>query len=200
MKEFEQLPKESAKAFEAFSIYLNLGAERSVAAVGRKLGKSEGLMERWASRFDWTGRVRAYEEHLALVEREATEALVRVKAAGWLKRQQELLEVEWAIHEECIAGAREALKRFYDRGKGATLGDIARMFAEASRIGRLACGMPTDRTEVTGEDGGPIRVEFEAALKKVYGVAAPPAISPSGREVIDVEALPSATGKAVEDL
>ncbi len=197
-KEFEQLPKESAKAFEAFSFYLNLGPERSVAAVGRRLGKSEGLMERWASRFDWTGRVRAFDEHLAIVEREATESLVRSKAAGWLKRQQELLEVEWAIHEECIAGAREALKRFYDRGKGATLGDIARMFAEGSRIGRLACGMPTDRTEVTGEDGGPIRVEFEAALKKVYGAEARPAHQVGLPAVVEVEALPGPSGKAKE--
>jgi hypothetical protein len=36
MQAFEQLPKESAKAFEAFSVYLNMGAERSLAAVGEK--------------------------------------------------------------------------------------------------------------------------------------------------------------------
>jgi hypothetical protein len=35
-----------------------------------------------------------------------------------------------------------------------------------------------ERVEVTGEDGGPIRVEFEAALRKVYG------------PVVDVEAEP----------
>ena len=29
--------------------------------------------------------------------------------------------------------------------------------------------MALDRTEVTGEDGGPIRVEFDAAMKKIYG-------------------------------
>ncbi len=73
------------------------------------------------------------------------------------------------MHEECIRAAREALKRFYKKDKAATLGDIARMFAEGSRLGRLASGLATDKTEVTGEDGGAIRVEFEAALKKVYG-------------------------------
>lgn len=29
--------------------------------------------------------------------------------------------------------------------------------------------METDRTEITGEDGGPIKVELEVALKKIYG-------------------------------
>ena len=54
---FEQLPKESAKAFAAFSTYLNLGSERSLAAVGQKLGKSVGLLERWSAKFDWPARV-----------------------------------------------------------------------------------------------------------------------------------------------
>ena len=34
---FEQQPKEGDKAFAAFSLYLSLGAERSLAEVGRKL-------------------------------------------------------------------------------------------------------------------------------------------------------------------
>ena len=29
--------------------------------------------------------------------------------------------------------------------------------------------MPTDRTEVTGQDGGPIQLEVSTALTKIYG-------------------------------
>ena len=54
---FEQQQNESAKAFAAFALYLSMGPERSTAAVGKALGKSEGLMERWASRWRWTERV-----------------------------------------------------------------------------------------------------------------------------------------------
>ncbi|MDB6035845.1 MAG: hypothetical protein JWM16_6183 [Verrucomicrobiales bacterium] len=46
---FEQREKESARAFEAFSVYLNMGPERSLAAVGQKLGKSGSLIERWST-------------------------------------------------------------------------------------------------------------------------------------------------------
>jgi uncharacterized protein (DUF2461 family) len=56
---FEQHPKESAKAFAAFSLYLNLGAERSLAAVAQKLSKSEQLLKRWSAKFDWPARVGA---------------------------------------------------------------------------------------------------------------------------------------------
>ena len=38
--------------------------------------------------------------------------------------------------------------------------------------------MATDKTEITGEDGGPIRVELSAALSKIYG------------DVVDVDVTP----------
>jgi hypothetical protein len=166
---FDQQPKESAKAFAAFNLYLNLGAERSLRAVGEKLGKSEGLIERWCSKFDWQARVQAHAAHHSLVERQATEALARTKAAEWLTRQQQVREEEWAIHSEAISAGREALKRFYERGKGATLGDIARILELASKLGRLASGMATDKHEVTGEIDVNFRTEVENAIKKVYG-------------------------------
>src|SRR2546423_7230516 len=103
---FEQQPKESHKAFAAFSLYLNIGPQRSLEAVGRKLGKSKVLMERWSSKFDWLARVQAHAAHMAIVEREATEALATAKAAEWGQRQQQLREEEWEIHDECIRAGR----------------------------------------------------------------------------------------------
>src|SRR5206468_2953009 len=104
---FEQQLKESAKAFAAFSVYLGMGPERSLEAVAQKITKSSRLLKRWSRKFDWPGRVRAYADRLAAVEREATEALAREKAAEWLKRQQAIREDGWAVSEECIRGARE---------------------------------------------------------------------------------------------
>ena len=174
--EFEQRPKESDKAFAAFAIYLSMGSERSLAQVGKKLGKSEGLIERWSKRFDWGGRVQAHGAHFAMIEREATEAVARGKAAEWLTRQEKIRDREWSMHEKCLAAAERALASFMEREKVyANLSDIARILEVASKLGRLAAGMATDRTEVTGEDGGPIRVELSAALSKIYG------------DVVDVE-------------
>ena len=167
---FEQQPRESAKAFEAFSVYLNMGAERSLAAVGRKLGKSRALLERWSAKFDWAGRVQAQAAYLAVVEREATEAVARGRSAEWLKRQQEVREREWDMHEKCIAAAKRALAAFMEREKVyANLADISRMLEVASKLGRLATGMATDRTESSVEVEGKLDVEWEVALRKVYG-------------------------------
>jgi hypothetical protein len=83
---FEQQPKESDKAFAAFSLYLSQGPERSLAKTAEKLGRSKVMMEKWSRRFEWPARVAAYNAHMALVEREAAEAMVREKGVDWAKR------------------------------------------------------------------------------------------------------------------
>jgi len=190
---FEQQPRESAKAFAAFSLYLSLGAERSIEECARKLLKSSRLLRRWAQRFDWPSRVAAYAAHLAVVEREAIEATVRGRAAIWESREQALKETEWAMHEQAIAAAKRGLDEYLKREKVyANLADIARMLEIASKLGRLATGLGTDGERRNGDDLPTVRVEVTVALEKIYGQAepAPHGASPGTPTVIDVEAKP----------
>jgi len=178
---FEQQPNESNKAFAAFSTYLALGAERSLAKVGQKLGKCTVVIEKWSAKFDWPARVQAHASHLAAVERTATEALTRVKAAEWVMRQETHREEEWKIRGELLEMAREAIARWKANEKRCgSLEGIARLLELASKLGRLASGMATDKTEVSGEVDVNFRMEIEAAIKKVYAEPA-----------IDVESVPN---------
>ena len=187
---FEQQPRESNKAFAAFSLYLSLGPQRSTREVGEKLGKSEGLIERWASKFDWLARVAAYGAHLAVVEREAVEAVARSKAAEWESREQALRETEWQMHERAIAAAKRGLDAYMEREKVyANLADIARMLEIASKLGRLATGLGTDGERRKGDDLPALRVEVTVALEKIYG-------EPLPGEVVDVEAVPALPEKS----
>ena len=68
-KPWERQKGESAQAYEAFSAYLSMGAERSTRAVAQKLGKSVSLIQRWSRDKDWQERVRAYENDLDRVAR-----------------------------------------------------------------------------------------------------------------------------------
>jgi hypothetical protein len=180
---FEQQTNESNKAFAAFSLYLSLGPQRSTEAVAKKLAKSEQLIRRWSARWDWTARVQAHGAHMAAVEREAAEALMRAKGVDWVQRQEEHRAEEWKARGRVLELARVAIERWLaNEARCGSLEGIARLLDLASKLGRLASGMPTDRTEVTGEGGGPIMIEFEAALKKVYGKR--------NAVVIDVEVKP----------
>jgi len=182
---FEQQPRESAKAFAAFSLYLSLGAERSTAAVAKKLAKSEQLVRRWSAKFGWTDRIAAHGAHLAIVEREAVEAAARGKAAEWEKREQQLRETEWTMHERAIAAAKRGLDAYMEKDKVyANLADIARMLEIASKLGRLATGLGTEGERRTGDDLPGLRIEVTVALEKIYS-------EPLPGEVVDVEVVPS---------
>ena len=182
---FEQQPRESAKAFAAFSLYLSLGAERSTAAVAKKLAKSEQLVRRWSAKFGWTDRIAAHGAHLAIVEREAVEAAARGKAAEWEKREQQLRETEWTMHERAIAAAKRGLDAYMEKDKVyANLADIARMLEIASKLGRLATGLGTEGERRTGDDLPGLRIEVTVALEKIYS-------EPLPGEVVDVEIVPA---------
>jgi hypothetical protein len=195
---FEKQPRESDKAFAAFNLYLSQGAERSIEECARKFLKSSRLLRRWAKKFDWPARVAAHAAHLAIVEREAIEAVARGKAAEWSSREQKLRETEWEMHERAIAAAKRGLDAYMAREKVyANLADIARMLEIASKLGRLATGLG-DGERRKDDDLPAVRVEVTVALEKIYGQTevlpdghqSPPAAIVDVEEVKKLEAKP----------
>ena len=185
--EFEQLPREGNKAYAAFRVYLELGAQRSLALTAGKLGKSKVLMERWSRRYDWPGRVAAHAAHLASVEREAIEGLAVVKAIEWSKVHEAVRIAEWQRHKKLIALADEMIQRWEANPKKCgTLEGIARLLELASKLGRLAAGMPTEIKEVNTTLTATIDVEWEIAIRKAYG--------PVPGTVVDVETVGNVQG------
>ncbi len=167
---FERKPNESAKAFEAFQLYADKGPDRSLAAVGQALGKSGSLIERWSRLYHWVERAWAYDVHMARAKHEAEEAALREESAEWKRREKEHKENLWRVSKACLHAGEEALKRFYENArKGATLGDVSHIFDVGAKLGGLATGTATERTEVTGLNGGPIQVDLLPALRKVFG-------------------------------
>jgi len=166
---FEQQPGEGHRAFAAFTLYLSMGRERTLAKVAQQLKLNPQIPGRWSFRYGWSARVAAYNAHMATVEREAAEALTRARAAGWVQRREEHKEDEWALRCELIAAGRKVLKRFIDEEKGATLGDVARALELASKLGRLASALSTESVEHSGEVNVNFRAEVAAAVRKVYG-------------------------------
>jgi hypothetical protein len=194
---WEQLPRESSKAFAAFRAYLDMGPDRSTAKAAKQAGKSHYLVKDWCRKYDWVARVQAHDTHLALVERQAVDAALRSKTAEWLTRQTEQREEEWKVRTELLEAGREALRVWTAApNRSVSLEGIARMLSLATKLGRLASGMPTDHTEVTGEVAVSLDVEWEAALKKVYGTdrTAP---QPIDAEIVDQESPPPPTPSTI---
>ena len=71
---WERVKDESGVAFEAFTVYVGMGASRSLLRVAQELSKSLALMKRWSGNWAWGERTAAYDDHLARQAFDAEEA------------------------------------------------------------------------------------------------------------------------------
>jgi hypothetical protein len=181
---FEQQPRESAKAFAAFRAYLELGAERSLAVVAEKLGKSKVMMERWSRKFEWSVRVQAYAVHLAELERLAIQGVADQKAVEWEKKHEAVRREAWQEAEEAIAQVSEARRRWRESGRVPGFEGMARLLELAFKLKQFATGMPSEIKEVKNTVTATIDVEWEIAIRKAYGLPDP---EPSPTAVVDAE-------------
>lgn len=168
---FDRRPQESARAYEAFRLYIEMGPNRSLPAVGAKLGKSVALMERWSSRWKWRWRARSYDDSMQRQEEAAKAAALKGKMVDWAKRQERIKERDWeqgeALREKVEAILKFPLSKVVTKKDGKeihiypvkfSVQMAARMLEVASERQRLAAGMATEKTEITGAEGGPVAI------------------------------------------
>jgi hypothetical protein len=172
---FEQQPRESNKAFAAFKTYLDLGAERSLVLAASKVAKSKTMMEKWSRKFDWPARVQAYMAHLAEAERLAIQGMAHEKAVEWHQTHEGVRREAWREAEETIAMVRQARAEWQENGRTPGWEGMARMLELAFKLKQFAAGMPSEIKEVNTHVTGKVSVEWEAAIRKAYGVVEQPA-------------------------
>lgn len=80
-KPWDRMEGEGIKPFQAFTLYLQMGSDRTIRAVVQKLDKSLTLLGRWSSAYDWPARAAAYDEDLARRAREENERFWLLAAA-----------------------------------------------------------------------------------------------------------------------
>lgn len=90
-------PKESAPAYEALGVYLKMGADRSLSAVGKRLGKSISLIERWSSCGGWVGRAVAFDAHLARESQKAMEKATQKRVEELRSRAEQQAERKYRL-------------------------------------------------------------------------------------------------------
>lgn len=157
---WERQKGESEQAYYAFALYRDQDTPRGYAAVVSELSKSRTLITRWASKWFWRERTRAWDRFLEeQVRRE------QIKATKDMARRQArdahaietllILPVEAALRRLQDPAAREELERV-------PLGDLiqlslvtAKIFPAIARAEREARGAPIqDLTQFLDDDTG----------------------------------------------
>ncbi len=167
------VPGESEKAFHAYRSYLALGVDRSLAALARQLDCNESLLERWSKQWNWSGRIQAYTQRLAQIQDTATAEAIQDAADKWVRRGEQLKELEWNITLRLLERAAELLQT-PDSTRDACLAvDLA------SRIGRLSSEL-TKRESEPPPPRNEIPSLFATTLYKIYGAPNPnPSLPPA---------------------
>lgn len=144
-------PKETIPAYEAFTVYLLQGPNRSLSNTGKVLGKRADLMARWSRRHAWQLRVSAYEEHFSLRALDAVEderiTLMRehlLLSSSVLRRARARLEHTVERMPEPTGDSEldaRILEELAAQGKLMTVDQALRAADFAVKAGRLATGL-----------------------------------------------------------
>jgi len=153
---WERKPDESHKAYEAFSIYRDMGINRNVRAVAQKLNKSLTIIGRWSSRYNWVERAGAYDDYYGKLERQAIE---RGRIASKKKRIK-ILET----YQDNLVEAMQNLDN-----NGASWSDITRGLAMVMRELRAEFGETKPNVEINNNvvSSNDTRAELLAKLERL---------------------------------
>ena len=138
-KPWEPVENESAKNYEAFCIYRDLGTQRSLSKVAKKLKKSETLMGRWSGLYNWVERAAAWDAEQDRIARQK-----QIEDIKKMRKKHADLAVDMLVK------AAKALKVIPEDEIKAS--DISRMVETASKLERISRGDVGDVIEE--RDGG----------------------------------------------
>ena len=89
---WEKRKSESTRAYRAFCVYRDMGADRSLSKVREKLGRKSGYerqLQEWSSNHEWVNRVAAYDEHLEMLLRADLETRLLIERRKQIERELE---------------------------------------------------------------------------------------------------------------
>lgn len=155
---YERLPDESEKAYEAFSIYRDLGVNRSLELVSKKLTKNVQLIKRWSADYNWVERVRLYDEQIDQQARKQLE-----KEA--IQRKVDMLRRHGMAGRLLQRKAAEYLdKHGVDKAADAISG-----LAKGIEIERKAEGLPDWIFEVVNADDDELARQYHELVAQIGG-------------------------------
>lgn len=103
---------ETAKAYGAFTIYLNMpGETRSLQAVADQLGyRSDRYVKEWSRRYEWQGRLDAYLVHLHNLARQRREEEHALELQEFIETQKRMAKILHGTAVEALRIAGKGLK------------------------------------------------------------------------------------------
>jgi len=140
--DWDRLPGESAKAYESFCAYRDLGRSRSMLTAYRQKTSREqaerinGVWNAWSQTFEWTKRARAYDIYLERLARKAKEDAHFADVEAFRKRQMQFSRAAAAASEQLLIKATQRLLTLTQNDITPKM--LASMFRAAAIVGLVS--------------------------------------------------------------
>jgi hypothetical protein len=176
---WQRQPGESPADFTAFAAYLRLKGRRSHRATAEATGRSLGALRRLSAKFNWPGRVAAFETRLADATQDALDGVIRSAITTSKSDLEQFRIKEFLLAHQVIHASHRWLKLASNpRRHQVSLTQICRLTELAFKLKCLATGMPfgdEPRRRKRREDspGYWTAPSAEEALQKIYGSPLP---------------------------
>ena len=136
---WHQLPNESAKAYGAFTKYLDLGQGCPLKEVAAQTGLSLSSVWNLSSRYQWSARAYALRQHFAAITCQALDKATEKATELWAARQQLLREQDWECSQSLNAFCQQAIHQHLSKSEvEAEPYEIRGLMQLASKLGHQA--------------------------------------------------------------
>lgn len=141
-KAWERRDNESAAAFAGFVQYRDMGPERSLAKVGRLMGKQKPNLERWSAKFEWVKRAQAWDDMLDARRVKAAQRAIDQMKARHLKFADALQGISATELNKLVTKAQS------QKDAVLSVDQLLRFLRDGTTMERLNRGEPGDISEV----------------------------------------------------
>jgi hypothetical protein len=144
MASWEMMQGETAKAYQAFKMYLRMGHRRSYQKLAQELGlKTLGTIQLWTKKYNWQERIRDFEVH-------DFDAVEGNKIKLMQQNQEQIIYDSFTDSERMLEGWRmkweEMLHNTNNGEKSPTVSDVKKMVETRFLIdtmSRRTAGLPS---------------------------------------------------------
>lgn len=163
---WDRMPKETLKAFHAFSLYRDMDPlKRSHRAVAESQGRvSSQVIEKWSSKYEWLDRCRKYDDYRDELKRRSEE---QADIELWKQRRKKFREDQFKVGDAMMRVGSAAVVHISKRAASVAPNEAAKLVEVGSAQMSRAMGDPDVSFENKGKQPAPtliIESEFAQTL------------------------------------
>lgn len=162
-RQWERVSGETQKGYQAFCIYRDMGASRSLQKVADRLGKTSRLIKKWSSQHGWVKRTTAYDDYMDRKARGVVEGKledINSEHLNMIRKARESVTLPLDALVKRIEKAKKQGEDPFVEFENKSIEDLleaarpyVKLAMDVLKLERLMYGLPTETIKAEGTIG-----------------------------------------------